>query len=53
MKFSGILLLAVLSVVNALPHPEYPIAESYPIAKRSEGNSKDSINPPVPLAKRS
>ncbi|CAG8562512.1 13915_t:CDS:1, partial [Funneliformis caledonium] len=59
MKFSGILLLLVLSTVNALPHPGYPIAESYPIASYpiaersdcrypdSESNTKQTASYPI------
>ncbi|KAF0529162.1 ovarian abundant message protein-like [Gigaspora margarita] len=47
MKFSVILLLVVLSTVNALPRPGYPIAESYPIVGRSESDPKQPDSYPI------
>ncbi|CAG8478013.1 5626_t:CDS:1 [Paraglomus brasilianum] len=66
MKFSGILLLVILSAANALPSPGYPIAAmsvrsesllkrvaSYPIAERLEPDPDDPDNPDsYPIAER-
>ncbi|CAG8492993.1 6847_t:CDS:2, partial [Funneliformis mosseae] len=43
----------VLSTVNALPHPGYPIAESYPIASYPIAERSESNPESYPIAERS